>query len=278
MSEEESEAHIVGVIFAHKFSLNKGLKLSGDKANVSVQKELSQIHAMDTYEPIMKSLLKIEDRRNSLASLMFITEERNGDIKARKVVDGSKQRMYDRYNKSDGLLPTVSTDSIFLTGVVDAREKRTKAILDIANVFLHTENNEKILILLCGKLSKMMVQVYPIIYRNYVTYLPNGQAMLYFRFSKSLYGMLRADILFYKRLRSDLENMGLKINLHDPCVANNMVNGHQMTTCWHVDDPKVSHKDESSVTVLVENLVEIYGPKTTVSRGKVHEYLGMNIN
>ena len=95
MSDEESEAHIVGVIFAQHFSLNKGLKIFGNKANVAVQKELSQIHAMDTYEPIMKSLLTMEDRRKALASLMFVTEKRNGYIKARKVADGSKQRTYD---------------------------------------------------------------------------------------------------------------------------------------------------------------------------------------
>ena len=54
MSDEELEAHIVGIIFAQNFSLNKDLKIFGKKADVAVQKELSQIHAMDTYEPIMK--------------------------------------------------------------------------------------------------------------------------------------------------------------------------------------------------------------------------------
>ena len=89
--------------------------------------------------------------------------------------------------------------------------------------------------------------------------------------------MLRADLLFYKRLRSYLENMGFEINPCYPCVANKMVNGHQMTICWHVDNLKVSHKDENAVTALTENLAELYGPKTNVSHGKVHEYLGMDI-
>ena len=116
---------------------------------------------MDTYDSIMKSLLTIEYRRKSLPSLMFITEKRNGDIKARKVADDSKQRTYNGYDKSDGSFPTVSTDSIFLTGVVDAREKRAIAIPDIANAFLHAESNEKILMLICSKLAEMMVQVDP---------------------------------------------------------------------------------------------------------------------
>ena len=88
----------------------------------------------------------------------------------------------------------------------------------------------------------MMVQVDPIMYRKYVTYPSNGQAMLYVRLIKALYGMLRAALIFYKRLRSDLENMGFEINPYDPCVANKMVNGNQMTICWHVENLKVSHK------------------------------------
>ena len=57
-----------------------------------------------------------------------------------------------------------------------------------------------------------------------------------------------------------------------------MVNGHQMTIFWHVDDPKVSDKDENTVMVLAEKLVELYGPKTTVSRRKLHKYLGVDID
>ena len=66
--------------------------------------------------------------------------------------------------------------------------------------------------------------------------------------------MLRAALLFYKRLRSDLENMGFKINPYDPCVANKIVNGHQMTICWHVDDLKVSQKDKDAMKALAEKL------------------------
>ena len=45
-----------------------------------------------------------------------------------------------------------------------------------------------------------------------------------------------------------------------------------------MDDLKVSHKDKNAVTALAEKLVEIYGQKTTISRGKVHRYLGMDID
>ena len=92
----------------------------------------------------------------------------------RKILRGylfsSKQRTYDGYDNSDGLSQTVSTEIIFLTGVVDAHEKLAIAILDIANDFLHAENDENILMLLRGNLAEMMVQVDPIMYCKYVTY------------------------------------------------------------------------------------------------------------
>ena len=47
---------------------------------------------MDTYEPVHKSDLTFEGRKKALVSLMFITDKRNGDIKDRKVADGSKHR------------------------------------------------------------------------------------------------------------------------------------------------------------------------------------------
>ena len=53
------------------------------------------------------------------------------------------------------------TDSIFMTGVVDAKEGREVAILDIANTFLHAEKNERKLMLLRGKLAEIMVKIDP---------------------------------------------------------------------------------------------------------------------
>ena len=56
--------------------------------------------------------------------------------------------------------------------------------------------------------------------------------------------MLKAALLFYKRLRFDLEEMGFVINPYDLCVANMMMNGDQITVCWHVDNLKISHRYE----------------------------------
>ena len=99
---------------------------------------------------------------------MFITEKRDDTIKARLFSDGS-QRTYDGYDKSKGSSPTCATGSIFLPGVIDARERRTMAVLNIENAFLHAKNNEEVIMLMRGWLSEFMVKVDPSLYRKYVT-------------------------------------------------------------------------------------------------------------
>ena len=49
-----------------------------------------------------------------------------------------------------------------------------------------------------------------------------------------------------------------------------------MTITWHVDDPKLSHKDALDITKLGLWLEVIYGENLTVHRGKVYNYLGMD--
>ena len=62
--------------------------------------------------------------------------------------------------------------------------------------------------LIHGKLAKIMVRIDPSMYLKYVTYSNNGVPILYVHLSKALYGMLRADLMFYKRISSDLEGRG----------------------------------------------------------------------
>ena len=55
-------------------------------------------------------------------------------------------------------------------------------------------------------------------------------------------------MLLYRKLRTDLEEMGFDINSYDPCVANQGVDGSQ----W--DDLEVLHKDKAVVTHFAKEL------------------------
>jgi hypothetical protein len=66
-------------------------------------------------------------------------------------------------------------------------------------------------------------------------------------------------MLFYKKLVSDLQSYGFELNPYDPCVANKMVHGSQMTVSCHVDDLKISHKNPIIVDQFLHWVNETYG-------------------
>ena len=53
--------------------------------------------------------------------------------------------------------------------------------------------------------------------------------VLYVHITKAIYGLLVSAMLFYKKLVKDLIDIGFVLNPYDPCVANKMVEGRQLT-------------------------------------------------
>ena len=124
-----------------------------------------------------------------------------------------------------------------------------------------------------------MVHIVPQIYQPYVKMDKNGTPILYVRFKKAMYELLRFRLLFYIKLRGDIEAYGFKINRYDPCVGKKMVmtetvvpvidkkgrtirnkngskkmrkvkGGKQITVIWHVDDLMMSCEDNFELTKL----------------------------
>ena len=98
---------------------------------------------------------------------------------------------------------------------------------------------------------------------------------------KTLYGTLRAARLFWQKLsRQLIEVWGLTPNKYDDCVVNKTIKGHQITVVWHMDDLKVSHVNIKEVDKFVMQMEETFGADAplSVSRGKIHDYLGMNLD
>ena len=108
-----------------------------------------------------------------------------------------------------------------------------------------------------GELAELMAKVEPKLYRPYIITTSKGESILYVKMQKDLYRLLRSSLLFYLKLQKDLEEFGFEINDYDPCVANKMVNGSQMTVVWHVDDLKVSHREGREITKLLLYLGKI---------------------
>ena len=48
--------------------------------------------------------------------------------------------------------------------------------------------------------------------------------MLYVKLNKALYWLLCSVLLFYKKLVSEIKDMGFELYSYDPCVANREIN------------------------------------------------------
>jgi Reverse transcriptase (RNA-dependent DNA polymerase) len=166
-----------------------------------------------------------------------------------------------------------------LSCVQDAKENRDVATVDLPGAFMHADMDDTVHIKLVGKMAELLVMVDPKLYRKYIKF-ESWKPVLYARLQKALYGTLKAALRFWKLLSKTLKRWGFAANPYDPCIVNKLINGSQCTILWHVDDLKISHKDAKVVTSIIGKLNKEFGEKShlTVTRGKVHEYLGMIID
>jgi len=245
---------------------------------------LDQLVKRVCFMPVSVAEMTPNEKRKAMEALMFLTEKRiTGEVKGRMVYNGKPTRGW--VNREDAASPTVALESIMLTVVIDAREDRDMMTADVPNAFIQApmpelkEGEERVIMKITGVLVDMLVKLQPEIYKDYVV-LENGKKVVYVQVLRAIYGMLQAALLWYKKFREDLEKEGFKFNPYDPCVANRMVNKKQHTVRFHVDDLLSSHVDSRINDKFAEWLEKMYGKhgKVKVHRGKVHDYLGMNLD
>ena len=87
-----------------------------------------------------------------------------------------------------------------------------------------------------GKLAELMEITEPKIHQKFVAKDNNGKKVLNVKLHKTLYGLLKSALIFYKKLLINLLSMGFQPNPYDPCVVNKEIDGLQMTITWHVDN------------------------------------------
>ena len=273
--EEDRDEFALGVALT-TYGLNAGLKKFGKAGEASIDKELNQMHDLNVFVPVEAGSLTREQKAKALQSLLMLKEKRDKTVKSRLLADGRGQR--DQFAKQETTSPTVATESVFISAVIDAHERRCVATFDIPGAFLNAdcdENDDEVIMILRGRLAELMVQVAPNMYRKFITVDGRGTPILYVKMEKAMYGLLKSALLFYRLLVSDLLKKGFTLNPYDPCVANKMIDGLQMTVIWHVDDLKVSHVVTKEVDEFGDWLTATYGKKVTAHRGQVHDYLGM---
>ena len=188
------------------------------------------------------------------------------------------QRKSLNYRKEDVATPSVHNDSAMITSTIDAHEGRRAMGIDCLGTFLEAMASDPVIMRLREPLAEALALIHPSMYRDYVRYNKKGELRRYVRMSKALYGLLKSALDFYLKLRGDLESIGFKVNPYNPCVVNKTVQGSQMAVIWHVDDLKVSHVKPEANTQFAEWMEGIYAENLTVHRGKIRDYLGLDMD
>ena len=168
---------------------------------------------------------------------------------------------------------------MLLSCVIDAKERRDVATVDIPGAFMQGNQDETVHMRLEGTLAELLTKCDLKLYCQYVV-TENNKPVLYVELIKALYGTLRAALIFWRKLTAKLIEWGFTINPYDWCVANKQINGQQCTLVWHVDDMKISHADSKVVEAIINMLEQEFGKEAplTICDGKIHEYLGMTLN
>lgn len=283
MCDLNQKVTIQGASFAQQYILKKGLHKFGNRGAAAATAEMDQLHRRNCFTPISIASMTPLERKRAMEALMFLTEKRDGSIKGRMVYNGKGTREW--LTREDSASPTAAHESIMITANINAKEGRDVMCSDLPNAFIQTQmpktkdGEERVVMKITGVLVDMLVQLNPELYGKFVVY-ENGRKVLYVQVLRAIYGMLQSSLLWYQKLRGDLEEIGFEFNPYDPCVANRIQNGKQQTILFHVDDLKSSHVDPKVNDKFAKWLEMKYGEhgKVKIHRGKVHDYLGMTFD
>jgi len=173
------------------------------------------------------------------------------------------------------LSPTVATNALVLSLMIDAFEQRDIMTANVVGMYLNAEMQVFVLLRLVGETIDIMCQVNPW-YMAFVVE-EGGNKVLYLMLLKALYSCVKSALLWYESFTGTLQKMGFKLNPYDPCVANKTINDKQCSVIWYMDDNKISHVNPCIVSQIVEAIEQHFGMMTIV-RGKKHTFLGMEID
>jgi hypothetical protein len=164
----------------------------------------------------------------------------------------------------------VRLDSIMLSSLIDACEKRHVRTVDIKGAFLKAKvpGNLELIVKTDGDLAEMMNKLCP-------EFKIHSDGLMYLKCMKALYGHVEAARLFYGDLNHSLTNtMGFVRNIYDPSVYNTCTEQGQVTIRTHVEALKISCRSEDQLNMAIDELRSIH-QEITAHEEESHDYLGM---
>ena len=91
--------------------------------------------------------------------------------------------------KEETSSPTVSIEALMLTCVIDAKEQRNVAVVDLLGAFMQSDMEGEVIMKLEGVMVEVIVKIDPSKYEKY-SVQENGKDVIYAILTKALYGTL----------------------------------------------------------------------------------------
>ena len=161
----------------------------------------------DTLVPLHMKDLNKEQKNTILEYQLFLKEKRYGTLKSRKLA--GVDNLIDFIIKKDNRSPTVTTESVLLTYIVDTENYRYVITLDITNAFEQThikDDKDTAIINIRGVLVDIMLEIAPYIYVLYGITNRTGVKQLIFQYQNAIYLTMSESLVYYNNFKNSLEN------------------------------------------------------------------------
>ena len=122
------------------YNLRDGLKEFGDQPGEegyeAAFKEVKQLHGRKGLQPTKREHLTEQEQRRALEAVTVMLRKRIGLVKSRTCANGSKQTWLSKEEISS---PTVSTEAVILTSLIDAMKGNYTVMADVPNAFIQAD-------------------------------------------------------------------------------------------------------------------------------------------
>jgi hypothetical protein len=119
-------------------SAKVGSKKHGKVAIDALFDEFLQLHDLNVFNPHSASSLTREQKKAALRAISVMKEKHCGKIKGRTVAGGRVQK--GLYGKEKTASPTISTDALVMSILIDACKKWDVVTADVSGAYLRADS------------------------------------------------------------------------------------------------------------------------------------------
>eukprot|EP01040_Poterioochromonas_malhamensis_P008527 gene8527-9228_t len=199
-------------VVLNTLSVAKGLKEYGLEAEESIQAEFAQLCDKKVFRPVKHGDLMPNQKVRVLRTLMFLKRKRDGRLKSRFCVDGRRQAGFGYELETTS--PTVFTESVIITAVIDAYEERYVVVTDIEGAYLNADMPLEVHIEIDPVLTKILIKLKPD-WAEFMT--TKGTLILLLLKALGVESVLASLTEVYKKLQTKegpiLEYLGMELDL-----------------------------------------------------------------